>query len=142
MSIINHLGFILSMLLVTIFINQYNFDYGIISWINILVTVLYQVIWFLYAYKMGREKNRSYVLIFTLFWMIGIILNRLFRVSQYDIIADFLLYVYRIPLYGLEDLINHDYLRIFILPMFLSIFGYYVGKTHLIKLCRSSKMPK
>ncbi len=135
MNILIHLLFSVILSTVISFINVWNFNKGNPSIINVLSTLIFLSIWFFYGFIMRKRNNTTFLPFISCFWISGIILGSIYTITELSILAEFLIWIYRIPVYGLGHFvyaIPHlklmqiicDYIIIFVLPLSISIIGY------------------
>jgi hypothetical protein len=135
MNILKHLLFSVILSTVISLVNIWNLNKGNLSIINVLSTLIFLIIWFLYGYIMRNKNNRTFLPFIFCFWIGGIVLGGIYSITECNVLAELLIWIYRIPVYGLEYFVHNvaykrlvsiicDYIIIFALPLSFSIMGY------------------
>jgi hypothetical protein len=99
----------------------------------LLISTVFLCIWFLYGI---RQHNRSlFILLIIIYPVVGILLGLLYQILNWNMLAEFLQYLYVKPLRGYYFLQDYfpikyqnfvEFITIFIFPSFFGMLGYYV----------------
>ncbi len=134
-----HIIFITLLSVFTSWCNSSNFCRGDINIFNIIMSVMFLIVLFLYGLLMGRRKNKTFVRCSVLFWGAGILLGFLYHIVEWSFVADMCIWIYRMPVWGFESILNSfpvergwsllsSYIIMFIIPLGVSICGYLIKK--------------
>lgn len=116
-------------------INMWNFDKGQSGVTNILASVGFLFALFMFSAKIGKDNDKSFVLFSLVYYIIGAFVGRLMIIIPFSFVPEFLVKVYRMPIYGIEIIYDtilirfllrvvFDYIVIFVLPMLVIIIGF------------------
>ncbi|CAN7742823.1 hypothetical protein [Paenibacillus sp. LjRoot56] len=98
-----------------------------------IISTVFLSIWFFYGI---RQHNRSMYILFTIIYpIIGILLGLLFQIFNWNMLAEFLQYLFVKPMRGYYFLQDYfpikyqifvEYITLFIIPSLFGLLGHYM----------------
>ena len=106
---------------------------------NLLLSLIFLLIWYSFGFRQGKKQNRSYLLYASIFWGLGIIAKILCIIFSALSILTYLWllsFPFIAPLNGFglltsyltEDLGYFNLIYKPVLPLLTTLLGYYMGK--------------